>query len=61
MDRDRDGAARTLGRLALGGVLATAGVGHLTVAREEFQAQIPPWIPLDLDVLVVASGVDGAL
>ena len=48
---------RTLGRLALGTFLASAGVGHLTFAREEFQAQVPGWVPLDKDVVVVASGV----
>lgn len=48
---------RTVGRLALGGFLAFAGVSHLTSAREEFQAQVPPWVPLDPDTVVVASGV----
>ncbi|UFS60256.1 DoxX family protein [Subtercola endophyticus] len=44
-------------RLLLGGVLAFAGISHLTRAREEFQAQVPTWIPLDADTVVVASGV----
>lgn len=48
---------RTLGRLALGAALAGAGVSHLTTAREEFQAQVPAWVPLDEDVVVLASGV----
>ncbi|WP_250445182.1 hypothetical protein [Actinotalea sp. C106] len=48
---------RTVGRLALAAALATAGIGHLTVSREEFQAQVPPWVPLDPDVVVLASGV----
>ncbi|WP_136520585.1 MULTISPECIES: MauE/DoxX family redox-associated membrane protein [Cellulomonas] len=51
------GRGRTLVRLLLGGVLAFAGTTHLTVAREEFQAQVPSWVPLDPDVVVVASGV----
>ena len=50
-------AARTLARLALGGVLVFAGVSHLTVARQEFQAQVPDWVPVDPDTTVVASGV----
>ena len=50
-------AARTLARLALGGALVFAGVSHLTVARQEFQAQVPDWVPLDPDTTVVASGV----
>ncbi len=48
---------RTLGRAALGAFLASAGVGHLTFARQEFQARVPDWVPLDKDVVVVASGV----
>lgn len=37
--------------------LAGAGTGHLTTLREEFQAQVPSWMPLDPDLVVVASGV----
>ena len=48
---------RTIGRFALAAALATAGVGHLTVSRQEFQAQVPPWLPLDPDLVVVTSGV----
>ena len=47
---------RTIGRLALGAALAFAGTTHLTVAREQFQAQVPPWFPMDPDTVVVASG-----
>jgi len=53
----RSGPFVTLGRLLLGGFLAAAGIGHLTALRQEFQAQVPPWIPLDPDFVVVASGV----
>ncbi|MFW6776042.1 hypothetical protein ACOACO_17295 [Nocardioides sp. CPCC 205120] len=34
-----------------------AGVAHLTVARDEFQAQVPAWVPVDEDLVVVGSGV----
>ncbi len=44
-------------RVALGGALAFAGTTHITVARAEFQAQVPPWMPLDADLVVVLSGV----
>lgn len=47
------GAART----ALGVALTFAGWSHLTTARAEFQAQVPPWVPLDADFVVLASGV----
>ena len=53
----RTGLLRTAGRLLLGGALAGAGVGHLTALRQEFQAQVPPWVPLDPNFVVVASGV----
>ncbi len=48
---------RTIARWALGGTLLLAGTGHLTTQREEFQAQVPEWVPVDEDAVVVASGV----
>ena len=44
-------------RLLLGLGLVYAGVGHFTFARLEFQAQVPDWIPLSKDLVVVLSGV----
>ncbi len=46
-----------MGRLALGAFLAGAGTTHLTVARDEFQAQVPAWVPLDPDTVVLVSGL----
>ncbi|AEV85851.1 hypothetical protein ACWT_4832 [Actinoplanes sp. SE50] len=48
---------RTLGQVGLGAVLLTAGAGHLTTKRQEFQAQVPSWFPVDPDRVVVVSGV----
>ncbi len=48
---------RAIGQVALGAILLTAGTGHLTKQREEFQAQVPSWFPVDADLVVVASGV----
>ncbi|MEO6987386.1 MAG: MauE/DoxX family redox-associated membrane protein [Aquihabitans sp.] len=48
---------RVLGQVVLGAVLLVAGIGHLTNQREEFQAQVPSWFPVDADVVVLASGV----
>jgi uncharacterized membrane protein len=56
-DPDVDSRRRTAGRLALGGFLAFAGISHLTWARREFQAQVPTWVPLDADAVVIASGL----
>ncbi len=47
---------RNVARIALGGFLIFAGTGHLTFARESFQGQVPDWIPLDKDFVVLASG-----
>ena len=43
-------------RMALGLMLVTAGTSHLTFAREDFKAQVPPWLPLDPDTVVLQSG-----
>ena len=48
---------RTIARCGLGAALIVAGTGHLTVQREEFQAQVPNWFPIDEDTVVVASGI----
>ena len=48
---------RTAGRLLLGAFLVLAGVSHLGWSRESFYAQVPPWLPLDRDFVVVASGL----
>lgn len=48
---------KTISRLALGAALTGAGISHLGSARETFRAQVPNWLPLDADFVVVASGV----
>lgn len=48
---------RNAGQALLGAVLTFAGITHLTVARDEFQAQVPGWFPIDADFVVLASGV----
>ena len=49
--------ARTTARIVLGTLMVGAGITHLTVAREEFQAQVPSWFPIDEDLVVVVSGI----
>lgn len=44
-------------RVLLGAFLFFAGISHLTVAREEFVAQVPKWVPVDTDQVVVLSGI----
>ena len=48
---------RRWGSVALGSFLAFAGTSHLTFARQEFQAQVPEWVPLNEDAVVLLSGV----
>ncbi|UOG77574.1 hypothetical protein MTX78_24475 (plasmid) [Hymenobacter tibetensis] len=44
-------------RLVLATFMVGAGVGHLSFARQEFQAQVPDWVPLNKDTVVLQSGV----
>jgi uncharacterized membrane protein len=37
--------------------MVVAGTGHLTFARQEFQAQVPDFVPLNKDTVVLQSGV----
>lgn len=49
--------SQTAARLLLGATLLFSGTTHLTVARDDFRAQVPRWIPLPVDTTVLASGV----
>jgi uncharacterized membrane protein len=44
-------------RIILGLFMVFAGIGHLTLNRAEFQAQVPNWIPLSKDLVVLLSGI----
>jgi len=44
------------GRYLLAAVMLIAGIGHESFARKEFQAQVPNWLPMDKDLVVVLSG-----
>ncbi|GAB3300068.1 DoxX family protein [Hymenobacter tenuis] len=48
---------QNIARGLLGTFMVVAGTGHLTFSRQEFQAQVPDFIPLDKDSIVLASGV----
>jgi uncharacterized membrane protein len=50
-------SAKAVSQIGLGLFLASAGYSHLTVNRIAFQAQVPTWLPLDPDFVVLASGV----
>ena len=48
---------KTGARILLGGALIFAGISHLSFARRDFRAQVPKWVPLDVDDTVIYSGV----
>ena len=48
---------RRTAAVALGLLLMFAGTSHLSFAREEFQAQVPEWVPLNQDTVVLLSGI----
>jgi uncharacterized membrane protein len=48
---------QVVSQVGLGLFLTSAGYSHLTVNRIAFQAQVPTWLPLDPDFVVLASGV----
>ncbi|MBP8067208.1 MAG: hypothetical protein KAY27_01480, partial [Pedobacter sp.] len=48
-------------RILLGLFLIIAAIGHLTLKRQEFQALVPNWVPIEKDLVVILSGlVEGA-
>jgi len=44
-------------RVVLGSFMILAAIGHFTFQRADFQAQVPNWIPLEKDMVVLLSGV----
>ena len=48
---------KSLAQIALGAFLLSAGISHLGSNRTEFLAQVPTWLPLNADFVVVASGL----
>ena len=48
---------KSLAQIALGAFLLSAGISHLDSNRTEFLAQVPTWLPLNADFVVVASGL----
>lgn len=48
---------KNIGRYVLGGFLISAGIGHLSFAKKEFNAQVPEWVPLDKEDTVFYSGI----
>lgn len=50
-------SVQNVARVILGSFMLLAAVGHMTFQRLEFRAQVPQWVPLDTDLVVILSGV----
>jgi uncharacterized membrane protein len=44
-------------RIVLGSFMVLAAIGHATFQRAAFQAQVPDWVPLSKDLVVILSGI----
>lgn len=47
---------RSVARVLLGLFLLFAGSAHVSFSRETFRAQVPTWLPLNAEFVVIASG-----
>ena len=57
MDDYKTSTIQNVLRIVLGLLMILAGIGHLTFLRVPFQAQVPNWVPLDKDLVVILSGI----
>lgn len=48
---------KTIFRILLAVFMIYAGYSHLTFNRIDFQAQVPDWIPMSKDLVVILSGI----
>lgn len=48
---------QTIFRILLGASLLYAGISHLTFNRTEFMAQVPSWVPVSTDLVIILSGI----
>ncbi|HTL10548.1 MAG TPA: hypothetical protein VL307_19870 [Chitinophagaceae bacterium] len=49
--------AQKIFRIVLGLFMVLAAIGHCTFQRKAFQAQVPDWVPLGKDLVVILSGI----
>lgn len=49
--------AQVIVRIILGIFLLVAGIAHLSFERTAFLAQVPNWVPMNPDTVVILSGV----
>ncbi len=57
MENHKTNIIQNIARILLGLFMVLAAIGHFTFQRAEFQAQVPNWIPLSKDAVVILSGI----
>ena len=57
MKSNQTSVIQKIARIVLGLFMIAAAIGHFTFQREEFQAQVPNWIPISKDAVVILSGI----
>ncbi|WP_018342671.1 DoxX family protein [Cytophaga aurantiaca] len=50
-------ALQNSARILLGIFMVGAAIGHFSFARADFQAQVPNWVPMNKDTVVLLSGI----
>lgn len=55
--QDRTTLIQHIFSILLGLFMVYAGFSHLTFNRMEFQSQVPDWLPLSKDLVVILSGL----
>jgi uncharacterized membrane protein len=53
----RTSLTQNIFRILLALFMVYAGFSHLTFNRIDFQAQVPDWVPVSKDLVVIVSGV----
>jgi uncharacterized membrane protein len=48
---------QNIARIILGLFMVFAAIAHFTFDRAEFQAQVPDWVPVSKDLVVILSGI----
>jgi uncharacterized membrane protein len=56
-DSTKTTLAQNIFRILLASFMVFAGFSHLTFNRVDFQAQVPDWVPMSKDLVVVLSGI----
>ena len=57
MENIKTTTTQNIARIVMGLFMVLAGIGHLTFQRAEFQAQVPNWVPMAKDTVVLLSGI----